>query len=83
MQQIVPPIGQRLSAGAETGQSEVKPWSELSNAPKRRRSDVTDYANGVSAVNNTPLAQTTNQVSSSTAMQPGKLTQQVFSCQYQ
>jgi hypothetical protein len=82
MKQIVPPTGQRLSAGAETGQSEVNPWSELSHASKRRRSDVTDNTNDVSALN-TPLSQAANQMSSSTAVQPGKLTQQVFSCQYQ
>lgn len=80
-QQIVPPTGQQLTARAETVQSE-KPWSELTHDSKRRRSDVTNNKNGVSVVN-MPLAQAASQMPPSTAMQPGKLTQQVYLYQYQ
>lgn len=79
-QQIVPPTGQQLTARAETVQSEMKPWSDLTRPSKIRRLDAAKNTNGVSAVN-TPLPQAASRMSNSTAVQTGKLTQQVcFLC---
>ncbi|KAJ3701724.1 hypothetical protein LUZ61_005429 [Rhynchospora tenuis] len=75
--QIIAPNGQQLTVRCYTAPSEFKPWSEMDRPSKLRRLNATDNMNSASAVN-AQLAQTgQTQMSTSTQVQPGRLTQQL------